>query len=200
MNNIKIAKQLIKIAKQLIAGYALPGYDKVIFETQKFLSKLKERQDLSEYRFSSVTKTVKTMVGLRNKKYIFSMTMNKKSDATNEFFPNSISIKVTCVTDGVNVMVAPSFIVDNEEKVGRKDIITGYVGDDNCESTPGGDAIIKEFSLCVNNFINKYILLGYQDDKSKVTFEDVNEEEEQSSNFESFRDQILRYRNRNKNN
>ena len=106
------------------------------------------------------------------------MTMNKKSDATSEFFPNSISIKVTCITDGRNVVVAPSFIVNNEEKAERKDIITGYVGNDDRESTPGGDAIIKEFSLCINNFINKYILLGYQDDKSEVTFEEVNNKDE----------------------
>jgi predicted membrane chloride channel (bestrophin family) len=100
---IKMAKELIKLAKLLIIGYKLVGYD-ILCKKIKDIFTDKKKDLKADYfcnisidgRSNAINKTI-------------SFHANKKSISKNEIYPDNIKVDVKVNTDGNNCVIAATY-------------------------------------------------------------------------------------------
>lgn len=170
MNKIKVAKQLIKLAQELIkqdnpeivaknvtAGWTIYGYDDAcgyvresLNEYREELKALKDEEGNPLYR----SVTVKAQKGQANMVTNMTLTANVKKGSS----VKPIIINVALITDGANVNVKQSFECDGNSCPNCNTDFEVYVGNDTKENSmkmgSAGYRIAEFFDFNLERFKN----------------------------------------------
>lgn len=136
---IKIARQLIKLAKKLIIGYKLVGYDILC----------KKVKDVLEDKKKKLNKDYFCDISVQGKRSAINKTISfhakKKRSSKNDNYPDDIKVDIKISTDGNNCIIAAIYQVNGKKQTFNPKYKLEYIGDDQDDGFNSGNSKLFKY-------------------------------------------------------